>query len=170
MRCTPRLVLIAGLMCLQACGLSSATDSPAGDRLLAGTWGADGSGAIVRDSTVHIHIACTKGDFPVPMSLDAQGRFVVSGTYVLRAYPIQREDLPAQLSGVVRGSRLTFSIAVNDTVNKKPVALGPITVTFGQEPKMGPCPICRTPDDSLAMQRPRARSLATRLRAFLTSW
>ena len=165
-----RLVAAAGLVWLQACSVSGSTDPAAGNFLAVGTWGADGSGFIVRDSTVHIHIACTKGDFPVPKVLDAQGRFVVSGTYVLRAYPVQREDLPAQLSGVVRGSRLTFSIAVDDTVNRKPVALGPITVVFGQEPTMMPCPICRAAADSLGMQRRAPQRLFDRIRGLLNGW
>lgn len=170
MRRVQRLALTAGLMWVQACAVSSAADSTPSDHLSAGTWGAEGSGAIVGDSTMHIHVACTKGDFPTPKSLDAQGRFVVSGTYVLRAYPVQREDLPAQLSGAVSGNRFTFSIAVNDTVNRKPVVLGPITVSFGREPKMGPCPICRRPGDSLAMQQPAVRSLAARIRDLLNRW
>jgi hypothetical protein len=90
-------------------------------------------------------MGCTKGDFPAPIMLDEDGRFRVSGSYVLRAYPIQREALPAQLAGIVQGNRLTFTIAVNDTVNKVPVALGPVTLTFGVEPRMANCPICRDP-------------------------
>lgn len=48
--------------------------------------------------------------------LDGQGRFRVEGGYLLRAFPIAREILPADLSGVVEGWRLKFAIAVNDTV------------------------------------------------------
>jgi hypothetical protein len=43
------------------------------------------------------------------------------------------------------GRTLTLAIAVNDTVEKKVVALGPVTVVYGREPQMGPCPICRAP-------------------------
>jgi hypothetical protein len=64
--------------------------------------------------------------------------------YVLRAYPIHiGPDLPAQFSGQVRDNRLTLRVVVNDTVEKKTVNLGPVTVTLGREPQMGPCPICR---------------------------
>jgi hypothetical protein len=38
-------------------------------------------------------------------------------------------------------------VAVNDTIEKKLVALGPVTVTFGREPRMQQCPICRTPGE-----------------------
>ncbi|MFP5356708.1 MAG: hypothetical protein ACLGIK_16475, partial [Gemmatimonadota bacterium] len=68
------------------------------------------------------------------------------GQYVLRAYPVLvGPPLPARFSGVVRGNLLTLSVAVDDTVEKKLVALGPITVVLGRDPKLGPCPICVTP-------------------------
>jgi hypothetical protein len=31
---------------------------------------------------------------------------------------------------------------VNDTIQKQLIVLGPVTVTFGREARMGPCPIC----------------------------
>jgi len=75
--------------------------------------------------------------------VDAEGRFSVSGSYMLRAYPVAiGPTVPAQMAGEVRGRTLTFSIAVNDTVTKELVLLGPSTVSFGREPEMGPCPIC----------------------------
>jgi hypothetical protein len=83
---------------------------------------------------------------PGTIVLDAGGRFVVDGNYVLRAYPIVLGPaLPAQFSGRVIGRTLVLAIAVNDTVENKVVALGPITVEFGRTPQMGPCPICRAP-------------------------
>lgn len=83
---------------------------------------------------------------PGRVQLDANGRFTTDGSYVLRAYPVQiGPSLPAQFSGRVAGGTLTLAIAVNDTVERKVVALGPITVIYGREPKMGPCPICRVP-------------------------
>ena len=111
--------------------------------LLTGTWGGENVSLILEDADAHVHIGCTNGDFPAPLSVDADGRINVSGSYVLRAYPIQvGPSLPAQLAGVVDGRRLTFTVAVNDTVEKKLVVLGPVTVTFNVEPRMGPCPIC----------------------------
>jgi hypothetical protein len=116
--------------------------SPDGD-LLVGTWGGDNVAFIVESSTTHIHIGCTNGDFPAPITIDDAGRFNVSGSYVLRAYPVQiGPPLPAQLAGVVDGRLLTFTVSVNDTVEKKLVVLGPETVTFARDPRMGPCPIC----------------------------
>lgn len=119
---------------------------PSDGQLAIGTWGGDDSGVIVTESATHVHVGCTFGDMPGVIQLDATGRFTVDGSYVLRAYPVQLgPSLPAQFSGRVAGGRLTLAIAVNDTIEKKDVALGPITVVYGRQPQMGPCPICRLP-------------------------
>ena len=128
-----------------ACAVSGGTEGPPPDQLAVGRWGGTDRGVIVTTDLVHVHIGCTKGDFPAPVALDAAGRFQLDGTYILRAYPVQRESLPAQLSGVVNGRTLTLSVAVNDTVLKRVTALGPVTVTLGVEPQMANCPICATP-------------------------
>ena len=123
------------------CGSNDPT-SPDGN-LLTGTWGGENVALILEDADAHVHVGCTNGDFPAPLAVDADGRFSVAGSYVLRAYPIQiGPSLPAQFAGVVDGRRLTFTIAVNDTVEKKLVVLGPVSVTYKVEPRMGPCPIC----------------------------
>lgn len=128
-------------------GSPSAAVSPP-TLLAVGTWGSEGAGVIVSDTLVHVHIGCTKGDFPRPSALDS-GRFNVAGAYILRAFPVQLgPSLPARFSGVVRGSVLTLAVAVDDTVDKRLVALGPVTITLGREPKLGPCPICRAPADA----------------------
>jgi hypothetical protein len=134
--------------------------SPEGD-LLAGTWGGENVAVMVEDTTVHVHIGCTNGDFPAPITVDSEGKFSVAGSYILRAYPIQvGPSLPAQIAGTVDGRRLTFTIAVNDTVEKKLVILGPSIATFGRDPKMGPCPIC---DRRMRGLRLGARGAVTRL-------
>ena len=134
------------LVVLAGCSDSSLLP-PSDDELAEGTWGGDNSGVIVTESVTHVHVGCTFGDIPGMVPLDASGRFTIDGSYVLRAYPIQiGPDLPAQFSGRVVGNRLTLMIAVNDTVEGKVVALGPITVVYGREPEMGPCPICRRKD------------------------
>lgn len=116
--------------------------SPDGN-LLTGTWGGENVSLIVEQDFAHVHVGCTNGDFSAPIAVDASGRVNVSGSYVLRAYPIQvGPSLPAQLAGQLSGRQLTFTVAVNDTVEKKLVVLGPVTVTSGRDPRMGPCPIC----------------------------
>jgi hypothetical protein len=119
---------------------------PSHDELALGTWGGDDAGVIATDSLTHVHVGCTFGDMPGRIHLDPNGRFTVDGSYVLRAYPIMvGPSLPAQFSGRVSGRTLTLAIAVNDSVEKKLVALGPVTVIYGRSPSMGPCPICVVP-------------------------
>lgn len=135
--------LIAGAFVLL--GASCPSDDPTSPdgNLLTGTWGGDNVSLALEAGTAHIHIGCTNGDFPAPLTVDDDGRINVAGSYVLRAYPIQvGPSLPAQLAGILSGRQLTFTVAVNDTVENKLVVLGPVTVTFGRDPKMGPCPIC----------------------------
>ncbi|HJU75866.1 MAG TPA: hypothetical protein VJ717_19145 [Gemmatimonadaceae bacterium] len=133
---------IAIVLMATACSVNQSTLP--GDRLAVGTWGGENAGVLVNDTTAHVHVACTLGNFPMPVQPNASGEFTVAGTYVLRAFPVHvGPDLPAQFTGRIQGTRLTLTIAVNDTVEKKTVQLGPVDVTFGREPRMGPCPICK---------------------------
>lgn len=137
-------VALLGLL-VSSCSESSLLP-PSSGLLAVGTWGGENSGVIVTDSAAHVHVGCTFGDMPGNIQLDANGRFTIDGSYILRAYPVQLgPSLPAQFSGRVTGGILTLAIAVNDTVEKKVVALGPIAVVYGRQPEMGPCPICRAP-------------------------
>lgn len=140
----PQTMLLAALVS------AACTDAqpfvPAGGTLPLGTWGGDNAGLIVTDSVTHAHIGCTFGDLPPGIAIDDEGRFTADGSWVLRAFPIVvGPSLPAQLSGRLVGRRITFAVAVNDTVEKKVVSLGPVTVELGREPQLGPCPICRVP-------------------------
>jgi len=134
------------VLLLASCFDSGGPFPPNDGTLAIGTWGGDGAGVIVTEEQGHVHIGCTFGDMPPNIQLDDTGHFTVSGSYVLRAYPIQQgPSLPAQFSGRVNGRVLTLAIAVNDTVEKKLVALGPVTVVYGRTPELGPCPICKVP-------------------------
>jgi hypothetical protein len=116
------------------------------ENLSVGTWGGDNAAAIVNDTIAHIHIKCTFGDVKMPIALDTDGRFTANGSYVLRAYPVYvGPELPAVFSGSVNNRQLTFSVLVHDTVAKRDTTLGPATVILGDDPKMGPCPICTVP-------------------------
>jgi len=95
---------------------------------------------------MHLHIKCTYGDVSGRIPVDANGRFDVAGSYMLRAYPIAvGPTLPARFSGRLAGAIATITVTVNDTVQHQTVVLGPVTVTYGKEPRMWPCPICRRP-------------------------
>lgn len=128
-----------------ACSTTAVRQTTPG-RLATGTWGGDDAGVIVDDTVAHVHVGCTFGNAPGPIALDASGRFSVSGSYMLRAYPIAvGPSVPARFDGRVVGNALTITVTVNDTVEHQTKVLGPKTVTLGVEPKMGPCPICRVP-------------------------
>jgi hypothetical protein len=157
-----RPILVLALV-LGAC--SSDTTSPAFDGALPlGTWGGENSGMIVGDTAMHLHVGCTYGDVSGRISLSANGQFDVAGSYLLRAYPIAiGPTMPARFVGRVDGGKATVTVTVNDTVEHKSVVLGPVVVTWGTDPKMGPCPICRRP---IVTQH---RGLWARLRLDLSS-
>ena len=111
-----------------------------------GSWGAKGAGLIVGDTAAHLHIGCTFGDISGRVKLDAAGRFDVSGSYMLRAYPIAiGPTVPARFVGQLIGSVVHVTVTVNDTVARQTVVKGPVDVTFGAEIQLDPCPICRRP-------------------------
>ncbi len=142
-------LFVSGVVVLTA---TCATQNPIvpvpGDTLAVGTWGGENAGVVVDSTIAHVHIGCTLGNFPAPVTFETGGRFNVAGTYVLRAYPVHiGPDLPARFTGQVEGNRLTLFVTVNDTVEKKTVTVGPVSVTLGRDPRMGPCPICERPGD-----------------------
>src|SRR5436305_10277300 len=73
--------------------------------------------------------------------------------------------MPARFVGRVDGATATVSVVVTDTTENTSVVLGPVVVTWGTDPRMGPCPICRRP---IVTQRSSRLSLWTRLRATLS--
>src|SRR5207244_11809996 len=59
----------------------------------------------------------------------------------ITAQPADRGILhPARFSGSVLGHTMTLTVTLTDTA----VTLGPVELTLGQTPKLGPCPICLT--------------------------
>lgn len=139
-------LLVAGILLFATGCADSSLLPPSDDRLALGTWGGDNAGVIATDSVTHVHVGCTFGDMPGNVALDADGRFTIDGSYVLRAFPIMvGPPLPAQFSGRASGRTLTLVIAVNDTIERRVVTLGPVTVVYGRTPSVGPCPICLVP-------------------------
>ena len=111
-----------------------------------GTWGGENSGMIVSDTAMHLHVGCTYGDVSGRIPLSA--RRTVRRRRQLSAARVSDRDR-ANDAGSIRWARrrrkATVTVTVNDTVEHKSVVLGPVVVTWGTEPKMGPCPICRRP-------------------------
>jgi hypothetical protein len=145
-----KIPVITGLALLIAAACSSSTAAdPNADHLLAlGTWGGDTGGFIVSDTTAHLHIGCTFGDVKGRIAINEQGNFAVTGSYMLKAYPIQvGPTMPATIFGHVDRNVVVVSAMVSDTVEKKVVTRGPVTLTFDTDPRLGPCPICKRPDE-----------------------
>jgi hypothetical protein len=134
----PAIVSILAMVSILAC--SAATSARITE--VSGTWGGDNAGMIVTNTDVHVHIGCTLGDAVGPIHPDADGRFEATGTYNVDAYPVDRGIThPATFSGQVIGQTMTLTVSLSDTAR----VLGPVTLIYGKEPKMGPCPICRVP-------------------------
>src|SRR5437899_5630774 len=109
---------------------------------LLGTWGGNNAVLMALDTTAHVHIGCTAGDTKQAIVTDDQGRFDVPGRYNITLYPVARgPDHPARFTGSVDRHLMTLTVTLTDTA----VTLGPVTLVLGQEPRMGPCPICRRP-------------------------
>ncbi|MFL5467959.1 MAG: hypothetical protein ACJ79N_12890 [Gemmatimonadaceae bacterium] len=133
-----RIAVVTSFLVALAC--SAATSTPI--EQVAGTWGGDNAGLLVNGTDIHVHIGCTLGDAVGPIRPDANGSFETTGTYNVDAYPVDRGILhPARFSGRIVRQTMTLTVTLTDTAR----VLGPVTLTYGKEPKMGPCPICRTP-------------------------
>ena len=133
-----RITATLSIFAILAC--SAATSTPITQ--VAGTWGGDNAGLIVSDTDIHVHIGCTLGDAVGPIHPDANGRFEATGTYNVDAYPVDRGIIhPARFTGQIIEQTMTLTVSLTDTAR----VLGPVTLIYGKEPKMGPCPICRVP-------------------------
>lgn len=134
-----------------ACALFQTPDE---GPLPVGTWGGKDAGMIVTDSGAHVHVGCTLGDVPAPITLDAHGHFDVPGSYNLTVHPVASGIfLPARFAGEVDLLALSLTITVDDTVSHRTVVLGPIRLRWGVRPEMGPCPICASPADRMRTTR-----------------
>ena len=135
-----RAITVTSLAAVLAC--SSTPAAPIAE--VAGTWGGEDAGLIATDSSAHIHIGCTLGEARGTIRPDADGRFVAEGTYNVDAYPIDRGIIhPARFTGRIVGQSMTLTLVLTDTSRQ----LGPVTLVRGKEPRMGPCPICRNPNE-----------------------
>jgi hypothetical protein len=133
-----RITAVLSVFAVVACSTATSTRITE----IVGTWGGDNAGLIVNGTDVHVHIGCTLGDALGPISPDANGRFDANGTYNVDAYPVDRGIIhPAQFTGQITGQTMTLTVSLTDTAR----VLGPVTLIYGKEPKMGACPICRVP-------------------------
>jgi hypothetical protein len=131
------------VMFLLGCSGTVGNLSPSSGELTVGTWGGEAAGMIVSDTSMHLHIGCTYGDVSGRVAL-TNGAFDVSGSYMLRAYPVTvGPTVPARFTGKVTGNIATVTATIDDTIQHQTVVKGPVVVTLGKTPQLGPCPICR---------------------------
>jgi len=134
-------ILIA--LALAGCSSPGANLSPFSGDLAIGTWGGSGAAMIVADTSMHLHVGCTFGDVSGRVAV-TNGEFDVRGSYMLHAFPIAvGPAMPAHFIGKVLGKTATITVTVDDTVAHQSVVEGPVVVTLGGTPQLGPCPICR---------------------------
>ena len=74
-----RRTFLASLILLATCDSESPLETDP-TRLSGGEWGGENAGVLVNQTTAHVHVGCTYGDFPAPVELDDDGRFSVSGS------------------------------------------------------------------------------------------
>ena len=137
------MVELAGVAAaIIALSCASTTGTPITD--VTGTWGGNDAGLIATDTSAHVHIGCTLGDTKGRIIVDSEGRFSITGTFNVDAFPIDRGIThPALFSGQIVGNSMTLTVVLTDIGRR----LGPVVLVFGKEPKMGPCPICRNPGE-----------------------
>lgn len=79
---------------------------------------------------------CSNGVIEGAVVLDAAGHFEVLGTYQIQAGPVGSPRL-ARYIGFATGETLTLTVML--PVDN--LTFGPFTLTFGQVPQIGSCPI-----------------------------
>ena len=134
------VVLLAATAAFGPCDPTDPALPP--DGKIAGTWGGENAGLIADDTSAHVHIGCTYGNIHLTIVPDAEGRFDVPGAQNITAHPVDLGVLhPARFVGRITNAQMSLTVTLSDTA----VTLGPVVLTYGKEPRMGPCPICRVP-------------------------
>jgi hypothetical protein len=78
--------------------------------------------------------------------VNADGSFEVVGNYTLHAFPILVGPTdPARFTGKISGATVTVTATIDDTAQHQTVVHGPVVVSLGVTPRLGPCPICARP-------------------------
>jgi hypothetical protein len=110
--------------------------------LQAGSWGsAQSSGLDNRLLTVTaagatLQSECANGVIEGTVLVDSLGRFDVAGSYQIQAGPVGLPR-PARFIGSAIGGTMTLVVLLTDDSQ----TVGPFTLTFGQAPRIGYCPI-----------------------------
>jgi hypothetical protein len=125
-----------GIAALAAMAVAACTKdsplSPAGTPV-AGTWGASDVQLIAADTATLVRVGCDDGQFTGHLTLDADGAFSANGTWTqgFQAGFYFPHPVPAQLSGRISGTTLTFAVAAANSDGKLVISTGPRTVVLG---------------------------------------
>lgn len=115
-----------------ACGRTDTPLSPV-DTPVTGTWGASDVQLVAADSATLVRVGCDDGQFTGHLTLDTDGAFTANGTWTqgFQAGFYFPHPVPAQLTGHVTGTTLTFAVAAANSDGKPVISTGPRTVVLG---------------------------------------
>jgi len=110
------LILLA-LWQTGTCGSSHPKATLQKQQVATGRWGGQNVQLEVTQVGAQIRFSCATGKIEQSLTLDAEGRFSVNGTFVAEAMGPTREDnppksRPATYSGAVRDKSMTLSVTV----------------------------------------------------------
>ena len=102
------------------CGSGHSKPTVQTQKVATGTWGGQNVQLEVTQVGAQIRFSCAHGKIEQSLTVDAEGRFSVNGTFVAEAMGPTREDnppksRPATYSGTVRDQTMTFKVTVADS-------------------------------------------------------
>lgn len=135
-----RLAALGAVAAISACARSDAPFAP-GSHLPFGVWGGDNVEIVATDSATRVRVSCDDGQFEGNITLDTNGRFTANGNWTtdFMAFFYFPQSIPAQVSGRVTGTTLTFAIAAGDSAGTRVISTGPRTAVLGATPAFGAC-------------------------------
>lgn len=110
------------------------------NRVTAGKWGGRSVRLDVTDKTAVIEFDCAHGTIDAPLTLDAGGKFDVTGTFTAeRGGPVREgassNARPARYSGDLKGDAMTLIVTLTDTQQQ----VGTYTLALGKGGRIVKC-------------------------------
>lgn len=111
-----------------------------GPQVPTGEWGGEHVALSVTSTSVKVEFDCAHGTIEGPITLDANGRFEVKGTFVPERGGPEREGqqetgLPAKFSGTLKDGTLTVTVELTETK----YSVGVYTMTRGGTARLFKC-------------------------------
>ena len=108
------------LTAVAGCDMSPAGPSPT---VLTGVWGGDHVSLSTNEAGSRVEFDCAHGTIPGPLTIDGQGSFIATGSFVREhGGPIRQDEAPdvypAIYAGTVRGTllQLTVRLTTNEMI------------------------------------------------------